>query len=117
MTASTPASKKNKGRLFQQEVRSLLINQLGLDALDVKSTSMGAGGCDISLSAIAREVFPFGIECKRAERINIWQAIKQAEANASSEDLRPLVAFRRSRSDIYVILKIEDFLRTIGGRE
>ena len=117
MTATTPQSCKSKGRLFQQEIRSLLINRLGLDPLDIKSTAMGQGGCDLYLSAIARKEFPWGVECKFVEKLNIWSAIKQAEINAKDESLKPLLAFRRSRSDTYIVLKIEDFLEIIGDKK
>jgi len=77
---------------------------------------MGAGGCDISLSLAARKKFPFGVECKFQEKLNLWAAIRQAESNAGDEGLIPLVALKRSRSDTYIVLRIEDFLKAIGGK-
>lgn len=44
---------------------------------------MGASGEDILLSPRAREIIgPYSFECKNVERINLWSAYKQAEANA-----------------------------------
>ena len=58
----------------------------------------------------ARELFPFGIECKAQETLNIWQALEQARINAEKEKLMPLLVFKRNRSDIYVCLRLADFL-------
>jgi hypothetical protein len=81
--ASSTASKKAKGRKFQQKVRdsiiSLDIDNLTLD--DVRSTGMGQGGEDIQLSPKAREVFPYSVECKKHKSFAIYKHYEQAEAN------------------------------------
>lgn len=84
-----------------------------LEPDDVRSTSMGCGGTDIQLSPKARNVYPYDIECKNQEKLNIWDALKQAEANARDT---ALVIFKRNRSDIYVALKFDDFLKLTGGK-
>ena len=43
---------------------------------------MGAQGEDILLSAQAIKHFPYSVEAKNQESIQIWKAIKQAEENA-----------------------------------
>ena len=65
---------------------------------------------DILLSARAREIFPFAIEAKNHETLNIWQSLEQARINAEKEKLMPLVVFKRNRSDIYVCLRFSDFM-------
>ena len=57
-------SAKAKGRKLQQWVRDAIISACNLQADDVQSRSMGAGGEDIMLSPTARAEFPFSIECK-----------------------------------------------------
>ena len=73
----TPQSAKAKGMKRQQWVRDLLITK-GLKTDDVQSRSMGAAGEDVMLSPYARESFPYSIECKNTERVNIWKAYAQA---------------------------------------
>ena len=67
MTANTPQSRKAKGRHLQQKIRDDIINTFKLTENDVRSTSMGAKGCDILLSENARINFPYAIECKSQE--------------------------------------------------
>lgn len=70
---------------------------------------MGAGGEDIILSPKAQQVIPFSFECKNQERLNIWDALKQAEANAT--ETRPgAVVFRKNRSDTYIAFEFQDFV-------
>ena len=88
-----------KGRLLQQEVRKDLIEKIGIHELDIESTAMGQSGCDLYLSRAAREIFPFGVEAKNQETTDIWAWVKQCETNAKKEGLRPLLVFRRNRSD------------------
>ena len=59
-------------------------------------------------------------EVKRVEKLNIWQALAQAEDDADPQ-LSPLVPFRRNRGEWYVALRADDFcdllaeLWTAGG--
>jgi hypothetical protein len=76
VVATTPASRKAKGRRLQQAVRQDLVDRLGIDPGDILSTAMGQSGCDLYLSPAARAQFPFGVECKAQERIALpewWQ--------------------------------------------
>lgn len=80
----------------------------GLTSNDIRSTSMGASGVDIQMSEAALAVYPFAIECKAQEALNIWAALAQAEENRGSHI--PLLCFKRNRTDTYVALKLQDFL-------
>lgn len=104
-----PQSAKAKGRNLQKAVRDELLKRAPqLEADDIRSTSMGASGVDILLSPAARKIFPYSIECKAQESLNIWTALEQAEENKG--DHTPLLCFKRNRTEIYVALKLEDFL-------
>jgi len=95
-------SAKAKGRRLQQRVRDDLIMALDLPTEDVVSTSMGAGGEDLKLSAAARKVVPFAIECKNVEKLNIWTAIEQAKAHLrphKGDRRHPLVVFGKNNSE------------------
>ena len=61
---------------------------------DAVSTSMGQAGIDIQLSQAARDLFPYAVECKKAETIKIWDWLKQAEDNGKKYGLIPLTCFQ-----------------------
>lgn len=118
MTANTPKSQKAKGRKFQQEIRDAIMQALHIPPEDILSTPMGQSGPDIILSTAARHLCPFAFEAKNQETIQIWQALKQAEAHAKATGLNPALAFRRSRTDPWVAIPLPVFLELVkGGRQ
>jgi len=110
MTANTTASRKAKGRRFQQEIRDDLISRLGIDPGDILSTALGQSGCDLYLSPAARERFPFAVECKAQERIALPEWWQQCETNASKVGLVPLLVFKRNREEPLAVLRWSDLL-------
>lgn len=111
MVATTPQSRKSKGRSFQQYVvAEILKKYVDLTPHDVWSISMGASGLDIKLSEAAREVFPFGVECKRKESINVHNDFKQARANANKENLFPLLVSKRNHESALVTMEFKTFM-------
>lgn len=107
------SSAKAKGRRLQQFVAEAIRNRFNLHADDVRPAIMGDNGEDIKLSAAARQVFPFSVECKNTERLDVWGAIRQAEANAGGHV--PLVAFKRNRTEVYAIIPFNDLLEVLNG--
>ena len=107
-------SAKNKGRRLQVEVAALVKEHIEaqtgliLDPRDVQSNMMSEAGVDVKLSPLAEKHFPYSIECKNTESIQIWQALKQAEENCLP-NTKPMLVFRRNRSPTYIVLKAEDF--------
>ena len=110
MVATTPASRKAKGRRLQQAVRQDLVDRLGIDPGDVQSTAMGQSGCDLYLSPAARVRFGFGVECKAQERIALPAWWKQCTRNAAAEGLTPLLILKQSRREPLAVLRWEDLL-------
>ena len=110
MVATTPASRKAKGRRFQQAVRQDLIDHLGVSEGDVLSTAMGQSGCDLYLSPAARALFPYGVECKAQETISLPAWWKQCESNASKVELTPLLLIKRNREEPLAVLRWSDLL-------
>jgi hypothetical protein len=115
-----PQSAKAKGRRLQQEIRDAILDAFPvLEPDDVRSTSMGASGADLLLSPAARNLFPFYVEAKNQEALNIWAALEQAEAGSTKVFTlaEPLVVFRRNKSRIYAALPFEDLLNWVkaGG--
>ena len=56
----------------------------------------------------SREKFPYSIECKNQESVNVWKAYKQAEEN--SKDYEPLVVIKRNRTKPLVLVDAEHFV-------
>ena len=108
------SSAKSKGRRLQQWVRSLLIKVFDLEEDDVHSRSMGAGGEDIMLSPKARVIFPYSVECKNQERLNLWEAWKQAEANAG--DYEPCVIIKKNRHKPLAVVDAEHFIGLLNEK-
>ena len=96
-------SAKAKGRKLQQWVRDLLIEKLDVHPEDIESRSMGAGGEDLIMARAAREKFPFSIECKNVEKLNVWEAYKQAKENAGK--YVPIVVMKKNQ-----LIRLKNFM-------
>ena len=101
-------SAKAKGRKLQQWVRDAIVSACNLQADDVQSRSMGAGGEDIMLSPTARVAFPFSIECKNQERISIWKSYEQAKSNAEVHE--PLLIIKRNNHEPLAVINARYFI-------
>jgi hypothetical protein len=103
------ASRKAKGRRLQKEIAEYISKTINIPAMkdgDIESRPMGQAGRDVILRGEALKKFIFhGIECKARETLNIWQALAQAEEHGG----KPIVFFKRNRSETYVALKADDF--------
>ena len=107
-----PRSAKNKGKRLQNQIRDLILEKFdSLEQDDVRSITMGDSGEDILLSPAARRLFPFSVECKNQEKLNIWSALEQASEN--SGDYPPVLIFKRNRSKTYVTIELEEFIKLI----
>lgn len=58
------------------------------------------------------------IEVKRVERLNIWEAMEQAERDAVKfSDGMPVVFHRKNRWPWLVTMRLSDFMKIYGGDE
>ena len=101
-------SKKAKGRRLQQWVRDILIEKLEVHPEDIESRSMGAGGEDLIMSRSAREKFPYSIECKNQESLNIWKSYEQAQQNSGNYE--PIVVLKRNNVKPLVLVEADYFV-------
>ena len=108
-----PQSAKAKGRRLQQQFRELLIEKLGIHPEDIENRSMGAGGEDLIMSRAARDKFPFSIECKNQEKLNVYDAYDQACAN--SGDHEPILFMKKNRKKALVVVDAEYFIKNYGS--
>ena len=102
-------SAKAKGRRFQQWVRDQLIEKLDVHPEDVESRSMGAGGEDLIMARAARLKFPYSIECKNQESLNVWKSYEQAESNSGNYE--PVVFIKRNNQKPLVVVDAEYFIK------
>lgn len=112
----TPKSAKAKGRRLAQGVADAVSHRLNLSPVDVQPTSAGVNGNDLRLSQRARVYFPFDVEAKNQERLNIWEALDQVEKR-NDPDLDPLVVFTRNRADTYVAMRFDLFMDLVAVRK
>ena len=103
-----PSSAKAKGRKLQQWFASKMVEILNLDPEDLESRPMGSQGEDIIMGKQSRNVFPYSIECKNQEAVNVWKAYEQAESNCGKYE--PLVVIKRNRSKPLVLVEAEYFI-------
>lgn len=102
------ASRKAKGRNLQKYVVEAIRSAFNLSDLDVRSTSMGASGEDVLMSEKAKELFPYSIECKNQERLNLWDAWDQCVNNASHN---PLLVVKKNRKPVLAIVTFDHFIK------
>jgi hypothetical protein len=105
------ASRKAKARKLQKYVASWISKITGIphgkDEL-IESREMGQAGTDVKLIGHAQKMFPFAVECKRQEKLNLHEAIKQAKVY-EKEGIDWLVFHKRNDEDAYVTLKADKF--------
>ena len=104
-----PRSAKAKGRKLQNTVRDLIqehFPQLHPD--DVVSTQMGGSGVDIQLSPAARKVFPYSIECKNQEAVNVWKSYEQAKENSGNYE--PVLFIKRNNTKALAVVDADYFI-------
>ena len=103
------SSAKAKGRNLQKWVVSKLIEHLQLDEEDLESRPMGSSGEDIIMGKLSRQKFPYSVECKNQEKVNVWEAYAQAEQNCKGYE--PVVVIKRNRQKPLVLVDAEHFVK------
>jgi hypothetical protein len=104
------ASRKQKGRELQKWVCAQIAKITGIpydqadDSCLIHSREMGQAGSDIVLRGVAKERFPFSIECKNTEQISLPSAIEQAKSNIKGYDYWMVVLKSKSIKDTVVVL-------------
>ena len=106
-------SAKAKGRRLQQWFRDLLIDKLRIHKEDIESRSMGAGGEDLIMARAARQKFPYSIECKNQEKLNIWKALEQSRNDCIGSHKEPLVVFTKNFEKDYLACELETFVQLL----
>ena len=106
-----PQSAKAKGRRLQQKVANSIVDAFPeLQPADCFSTSMGCPGRREIVKA-ARALVPLSLECKNAERLNLWGALEQC-ANCPSF-AEPCVVFSKNNAKTYATVEWSFLLKLL----
>lgn len=83
---------------------------LGLKKGDIESRSMGAPGEDLMLSPKAKTIFPFCIECKNCESLNVRKVFDEHFEKHKQKDEIKLLVHSKNHSEPLVTLRWKDFI-------
>lgn len=102
---------KRKGSAGERELCSLL-QQAGLAHRNDQMYKGGVDNPDVSFQAGGHT---FHVECKRTEKLSLYEAFEQAEHDANGHAV-PVVMHRRSRKPWLCVMLLEDWLKLVGGK-
>ena len=104
------SSAKAKGRRCAQEAKNkLVMGAMDLQDDDIVVTSSGETGKDLKLSPMAHQFYPFAIECKNQEKLNVRAAFDQAKSHRGEKDI-PLLIHTKNRSKMLATLTLDDLV-------
>jgi len=104
---------KRKGTRGEHEIETIL-RSYGIRAYrNDQIFKNGKGNPDIS-SELAG--IPLHIEVKRCERLNVQEAMRQAERDAT-ENVLPVVAHRRNYEKWMITLRLKDLLEILSAKK
>lgn len=100
---------KNKGSRGERELAEEL-RKYGFD--DAKRMQQFCGGAD---SPDVSGIDGIHIECKRVEKLNIYDAMEQSERDSEGKTL-PAVFHRRNRKKWLVTMYLQDWIEVYNGK-
>lgn len=103
---------RTKGKVGELEVMAML-RQYWPDACRNLDQCRESEVLDSKSDALNTTGVHFQI--KRVERLNIWEALRQAQSEAAHFDI-PVVAFRRNRGQWYGALPLDELLALLALR-
>ena len=75
---------------------------------------MGAGGEDLVMARAAREKFPYSIECKNQEKLNVWKSYDQALENCGK--YQALLVIKKNNRVPLIVIDATFFIGIHGRR-
>ena len=93
----------------------MLVEHLGADEEDLESRPMGQSGEDIIMGKQTRQIFPYSVECKNQDAVNVWKAYEQSQENCKAYE--PLVIIKRNRTKPLALVDAEYFIRLHNDRQ
>lgn len=111
------SSRKAKGRNLQYWVCEQISRITGIpylqsdDSCLIHSREMGLSGKDIVLRGEAYKRFPFSVECKNSEDLDLPNTIAQVKANTKEGEIWIIVHKRKTIKEPIVIMSWDGFER------
>lgn len=109
------ASRKGKGRGLQMWVAKRIskLIEIPFDNQDdqclIHCREMGQSGVDIILRGKAQDAFPYSIECKNSESLNIVETVRQAKSNEAKGTDWIIVHKKKALSEPIAIMSWNTF--------
>jgi hypothetical protein len=109
------SSAKGKGRDLQKWVCERIADLFQIeynqqdDNCVIHSREMGQPGIDIIIRGYLKDFFPFAIECKSSEQLNLLKTIQQAKKNSKNNDWWIIVHKNKSMKNPAVIMSWDCF--------
>lgn len=112
--ATRGRSAQIKGKNFERKVAKILSDWWGKKLRRVPNS----GGLNIKGDLMTDNIdemrdFPFHFELKNQERWNVKSYFSQAEYECPEEKM-PAVIFTKNHDDIYLMIKLNDFIKFTG---
>ena len=98
-----PINSKQKGARFERQIAQLL-TEWGYPAHRSQQFCGANGDADVTCPT-----FPFSVECKHVEKLNLWKAFEVAIRD--SKDQPPCIIHTKNRHDNLITIKLDDFLK------
>jgi hypothetical protein len=123
MKTITVSSRKGKGRGLQQTIGKDIAELVGCyydqsdDSALVASRPMGQAGLDIILRGNALAEFPFSVECKCSEGLNLTDTYEQVQANVIPGTDWLIIHKRKSIPEIIAMLSWDAFKKILKERK
>jgi hypothetical protein len=115
-------SAKAKGMSFQREVCQRISDLIGIPYLRgdddslIESRGGGQHGVDIILRGEAKKRFPFSIEAKNQENMNLVDTVKQAQEN-QVEGTTWMIVHRRKALPVDLVIMSWELFEVLYGRK
>jgi len=61
------------------------------------------------MSSGARQMFPYSVECKNQESLNVWSAFEQAKKNSGVYE--PILIIKKNRKTPLAVVDAEHFVQ------
>lgn len=103
---------KRKGNAGERELLSILA-EAGKAQRNEQRYIGGKDNPDISFQ---HNGVKYHVECKRCEKLSLYEAMSQAIRDANGKAV-PVVVHRRNKKEWLVVLRLSDFLATKGSED
>ena len=102
---------KNKGKIGELE----LVNKLKEFGFDCRRSQQFKGDTTNDDDADLVGIDDLHIECKRVEKLNVEEALQQAERDNHNPSKIPLVMWRRNREEWKATVRLNNFIKLFKG--